>query len=87
MNKENFYLVIREKLFVIVKGGQEILIYNRILIRFRFVDRKFLFVYNDTSINSVSEIKFKYDVFKMEINDNLIYQKYCDRIFYKGEKD
>lgn len=87
MNKENFYLVIREKLFVIVKGGQEILIYNRILIRFRFVDRKFLFVYNDTFINSVSEIKFKYDVFKMEINDNLIYQKYCDRIFYKGEKD
>lgn len=73
MNKENFYLVIREKLFVIVKGGQEILIYNRILIRFRFVDRKFLFVYNDIFINSVSEIKFKYDVFKMEINDNLIY--------------
>lgn len=87
MNKENFYLVIREKLFVIVKGGQENLIYNRILIKFRFVDRKFLFVYNDTFINSVSEIKFKYDVFKMEINDNLIYQKYCDRIFYKGEKD
>lgn len=87
MNKENFYLVIREKLFVIVKGGQEILIYNRILIRFRFIDRKFLFVYNDIFINSVSEIKFKYDVFKMEINDNLIYQKYCDRIFYKGEKD
>lgn len=73
MNKENFYLVIREKLFVIVKGGQEILIYIRILIRFRFVDRKFLFVYNDIFINSVSEIKFKYDVFKMEINDNLIY--------------
>lgn len=73
MNKENFYLVIREKSFVIVKGGQEILIYNRILIRFRFVDRKFLFVYNDIFINSVSEIKFKYDVFKMEINDNLIY--------------
>lgn len=73
MNKENFYLVIREKLFVIVKGGQEILIYNRILIKFRFVDRKFLFVYNDIFINSVSEIKFKYDVFKMEINDNLIY--------------
>lgn len=87
MNKENFYLVIREKLFVIIKGGQEILIYIRILIRFRFVDRKFLFVYNDIFINSVSEIKFKYDVFKMEINDNLIYQKYCDRIFYKGEKD
>lgn len=85
MNKENFYLVIREKLFVIVKGGQEILIYNRILIKFRFVDRKFLFVYNDIFINSVSEIKFKYDVFKMEINYNLIYQKYCDRIFYKGE--
>lgn len=73
MNKENFYLVIREKLFVIVKGGQEILIYNRILIRFRFVDRKFLFVYNDIFINSVIEIKFKYDVSKMEINDNLIY--------------
>lgn len=86
MNKENFYLVIREKLFVIVKGGQEILIYNRILIRFRFVDRKFLFVYNDIFINSVSEIKFKYDVFKMEINDNLIYyQKDRDRIFYKGD--
>lgn len=73
MNKENFYLVIREKLFVIVKGGQEILIYIRILIRFRFVDRKFLFVYNDIFINSVIEIKFKYDVSKMEINDNLIY--------------
>lgn len=87
MNKENFYLVIREKLFVIIKGGQEILIYIRILIRFRFVDRKFLFVYNDIFINSVIEIKFKYDVSKMEINDNLIYQKYCDRIFYKGEKD
>lgn len=86
MNKENFYLVIREKLFVIVKGGQEILIYNRILIRFRFVDRKFLFVYNDIFINSVIEIKFKYDVSKMEINDNLIYyQKDRDRIFYKGE--
>lgn len=86
MNKENFYLVIREKLFVIVKGGQEILIYIRILIRFRFVDRKFLFVYNDIFINSVSEIKFKYDVFKMEINDNLIfYQKDRDRIFYKGD--
>lgn len=86
MNKENFYLVIREKSFVIVKGGQEILIYNRILIRFRFVDRKFLFVYNDIFINSVSEIKFKYDVFKMEINDNLIfYQKDRDRIFYKGD--
>lgn len=86
MNKENFYLVIREKLFVIVKGGQEILIYNRILIRFRFVDRKFLFVYNDIFINSVIEIKFKYDVSKMEINDNLIYyQKDRDRIFYKGD--
>lgn len=86
MNKENFYLVIREKLFVIVKGGQEILIYIRILIRFRFVDRKFLFVYNDIFINSVIEIKFKYDVSKMEINDNLIYyQKDRDRIFYKGD--
>lgn len=86
MNKENFYLVIREKLFVIVKGGQEILIYIRILIRFRFVDRKFLFVYNDIFINSVSEIKFKYDISKMEINDNLIYyQKDRDRIFYKGD--
>lgn len=86
MNKENFYLVIREKLFVIVKGGQENLIYNRILIRFRFVDRKFLFVYNDIFINSVIEIKFKYDVSKMEINDNLIYyQKDYDRIFYKGD--
>lgn len=86
MNKENFYLVIREKLFVIIKGGQEILIYIRILIRFRFVDRKFLFVYNDIFINSVIEIKFKYDVSKMEINDNLIYyQKDRDRIFYKGD--
>lgn len=86
MNKENFYLVIREKSFVIVKGGQEILIYIRILIRFRFVDRKFLFVYNDIFINSVIEIKFKYDVSKMEINDNLIYyQKDRDRIFYKGD--